>query len=344
MIWQRGFLTMARKQFGAPLKTLDAMGETLVAGESYAGKNHHEVIAIEKIELDIENPRQLCIVPDDIRGGVSEEDFDFERKTKEIESIRSLSESIKSEGVLNPVIVYKEGGIYKLVAGERRVLASTLAEIPTVPVKILPEKPDPARLAVIQWVENMEREGLSLWEKIRNIEKILVAMGSEYPYQEISPTSLGKALGYSKQRASIYLNIARGSELLKHSIQEGTLSNIKTAALIATAPENMHSELLAMAFNGLKTEGIRNYLNAPKQELKKTNTPLIEESKITKIKFGETKNLRIAKEVLLAILETIHPEAMKAIKEAVNWDDTASINQAFRDVVRYLETTEANNA
>lgn len=335
---------MARKQFGAPLKTLDAMGETIIAGESYAGKMHHEALPLEKVELDIENPRQLCIVPKDIMEGVSEEDFDYERKIREIESIRSLSESIKSEGVLNPVIVYKEGDIYKLVAGERRVLASALAEMPTVPVKILPEKPDPARLAIIQWVENMEREDLSLWEKLRNIEKILVAMGGEYPYQDISPTSLGKALGYSKQRASIYLNIARGSELLKHSIQEGKLTNIKTAALIATTPDNMHSELLALAFNGLKTEGIRDYINASEQELKPSPAPSIESPKTKKIKFGQTESPKIAKDVLLAVLAIIPPVTMNSIKGAVNWDDSISINKAFRDVVRYLETKEESNA
>jgi ParB family chromosome partitioning protein len=81
------------------------------------------------------------------------------RKRFDEEKIQSLATSIRSDGILQPVVVRKKESGYELVMGERRLQAARLAGVPTVPavVRTVADM-DTLRLAL---VENLQREDLN---------------------------------------------------------------------------------------------------------------------------------------------------------------------------------------
>lgn len=75
------------------------------------------------------------------------------------EQLSELAESIRSEGLLQPVVVRKAGDKYQLIAGERRWRAFQLLKIKTIPARIV--EASNASSAALGLIENLQREGLN---------------------------------------------------------------------------------------------------------------------------------------------------------------------------------------
>ena len=201
---------MAKKKtfsFGPSLQ--EGLSSTVTAASSGAGALRVEMIALHKIELDPDNPRDLVLNSSDLNSEIEKGDPQHDRKIKEKAELASMAGSITEQGVINPIVVYQHGDYYRLVAGERRTLASILGNFATIPAKILAEKPEPLKLSLLQWVENIEREDLSLWERIRNLDKIIsaYARGKGRTTDEISATELSGLLRCSIQQGTNYKSI-----------------------------------------------------------------------------------------------------------------------------------------
>ncbi|MEO0933512.1 MAG: ParB/RepB/Spo0J family partition protein [Cyanobacteria bacterium J06641_2] len=117
------------------------------AGETEkATKNQ---ISIELIQLPTSQPRRY---------------FDPEK-------LNSLAKSIKLHGVLEPLLVRSKDGKYELIAGERRLKASKLAELSEVPVII--HDLDDTQTSQIRLIENLQREDLNPLEETEGILELL---------------------------------------------------------------------------------------------------------------------------------------------------------------------------
>src|SRR5205807_3228719 len=81
------------------------------------------------------------------------------RRLFEQEKLDELAQSIRSNGIIQPLVVRRAGERYQLVAGERRWRAAKLAEIAMVPV-VVREIPDD-RLLEVTLIENIQREDLN---------------------------------------------------------------------------------------------------------------------------------------------------------------------------------------
>lgn len=115
------------------------------------------------------------------------------------ETIRSLADSIKTEGLMQPIVVTKEGTKYKIIAGERRYRAAQLAGLEEIECRILRKNPkDTYRLAVI---ENLQRENLDPVDEARAFRKLK----SEYGYQD---ADLAKIVGKSRNYINEILSVA----------------------------------------------------------------------------------------------------------------------------------------
>lgn len=75
------------------------------------------------------------------------------------EQLQELAESIRSEGLLQPIVVRRKGDKYQLVAGERRWRAFQLLKIKVIPARLV--EASEASSAVIGLIENLQREGLN---------------------------------------------------------------------------------------------------------------------------------------------------------------------------------------
>ena len=154
-------------------------------------------ISISQLELDPEQPRRVY----------------------DEQALNSLADSIKSYGILNPILVNQlESGNFKIVAGERRYRASKIAGIDIVPV-IIEQKPGAkADKLAVQLVENIQRQDLTSMEKA-------LAIGQLRQSYNVSVREIAKKLGISKSA------VQRSLEILE-------LPDDLQAALIAGKPES----------------------------------------------------------------------------------------------------------
>lgn len=107
--------------------------------------------------------------------------------------INALAESIKAQGVINPLLVFaNERGQLELIAGERRLRAATMAGLSLVPVEI--RGGTAAQLHEMSVIDNVQRENLRPWEEGEAYERMITELG-------ISEAELARRLG--KNRAYI---------------------------------------------------------------------------------------------------------------------------------------------
>ena len=116
------------------------------------------------------------------------------RRRFDAEALLALSESIRSRGVLQPIVVRPlAGGHYELVAGERRLRAAKLAELGTVPA-VVRETAEAERLE-LALVENMAREDLNPIEQARACATLVEDLG-------LTKEELGRRVGRSRVAVS----------------------------------------------------------------------------------------------------------------------------------------------
>jgi len=102
--------------------------------------------------------------------------------------IRALAESIAQNGILQPISLRKNGGVYELIAGERRLRAAKMCGLSVVPciVHEISERGS----AILALVENIQRQDLSFFDEAAAIEKLILYYGMT---QEDAASKLGKA-------------------------------------------------------------------------------------------------------------------------------------------------------
>lgn len=121
------------------------------------------------------------------------------RKEFDKDKIKELADSIKSNGLINPIQIKQVGEKYQLVCGERRLKAHQLAKIPTI--KAILKKYDSEQSEMVEsLIENLHRANLNSVEKENYITKLWET--KKYKTKE----ELGKALGYKRSIILYNLN------------------------------------------------------------------------------------------------------------------------------------------
>lgn len=315
-----------------------ALSETVSAAKHYSGELNIDVVPLRKIELDPENPRDLALTFTDLYSELSKEDIEYERKVKEKEALKTMSNSIKEQGVLNPIIVYKFGDKYRLIAGERRTLSSILCGKENIQARVLDGKPSQFTLSLLQWIENVERADLTLWERLRNIEKIISSLVEEggKTIEDINATTLSQILGCSSQHASNYKNALGASSKLKLLIKNNQIRNLEKVSLISCAPIDIQDKLMDACLNRATLKELKKLAeNPPKLLMGKKQEKRGRQA--TCVNFGITKNIYAAKTIIDSILENNRFSHIKDSLSEIKWDDFSSVSGAFKIVIKAIE-------
>jgi ParB/RepB/Spo0J family partition protein len=166
------------------------------------------------------------------------------RTTFDEEKLQMLTDSIKKRGILYPLVVKPLGdGTYKLITGERRLLAAKRAGLTEVP--IIERKETSKDYEIIEMgIENLQREDLSFYERGRWVDKML-ELGWEI-------SSLAEETGIPKRTLYNWHEFYKESERLKKSAtvaQEFKPEKLPLRALLETTqapiPEEKKAELVA---------------------------------------------------------------------------------------------------
>ncbi len=336
---------MAKKKIFAIKGDLTrALDDTFIAAIAHAGDLHVEVLPTHKIELDPENPRVLLLTLDDMFNGISHDDPHQGKKQKEKESLKSLAQTIKENGLLNPIVVYKNNAKYKLIAGERRVLASILAGNITVQAKILKERPDPLKLSILQWIENNERADLTVWERIRNFEKITTEFmrANNLPgIRDVRYMDLSQLTAISPPQIMCYVNVLQGSIALKKALADNQIKNLDKASLIAKADQAHEKALIKACIEGASLKKLKELESLLKQQAEKQKHKAKRHVK-TQVNFGSTTSLKAAETILIALIENKRFQHLKPVLETIDWTNNKAITSLFKKIISAIEEGEIN--
>lgn len=329
-----------KKRFGISQSLNQGFTETINAVKNNAGAVRFEVVGLTRIELDPLNPRELTLLPVDIIQGIAKTDSHYDRKRIEFERLQGLAETIKKKGLINPVVVYKFGEKYRLVAGERRFLASLIANRDDIQARVLNEKPNNLDLRLLQWIENTEREDLSLKERIGNVKMIVQEYLQVNGQQEISATLLKELIGISLPQASCYVAVLNAPSDLAEQIAQEKITNLDKAALLAKVKSaTIRKQAMEACVAGNSLKQLRSLIDSAQNG--ERNTSIVIQKKrgrvAARVSLGFTNKPVIIKKIIQFVVK--QPEYNHhAIKfDTINWEKYEQVTTAFRKFIELLE-------
>jgi ParB family chromosome partitioning protein len=151
------------------------------------------------------------------------------RRRFDEESLRDLSESFKSQGVLQPVIVKKNGREFVLIAGERRYRAAGMAGLKEIPALVLEEK-DELDMLQIALVENLQRENLNPMETAEAYRRLMDEAG-------LTQNQVALRVGKSRAAVANALRLLLLPEKVKEMIRDGLLTEGHARAILSADGE-----------------------------------------------------------------------------------------------------------
>ncbi len=128
-----------------------------------------------------------------------------------------LANSIKINGVLQPIIVRKAKTGYELIAGERRFRASLSAGLVTIPAKILEATDE--QVLLIQIVENLQRKGINPMEEAR-------AVGKLFHDYSLTIEEIARKIGKAQSHVSYQLSLLKSASDVQESLEQNRISRI----------------------------------------------------------------------------------------------------------------------
>ena len=203
-------MAVKRGGLGKGLDSLIPEGKTVIAEKE--DKKGEQIVKLSKIEPNREQPRKR-----------------FSEK-----ELQELADSIKQFGVLQPLLVKKNGDYYEIIAGERRWRAAKLAGLKEVPVIIMEytEK----EIVEIALIENIQRENLNPIEEALAYSRLMTEFNMK---QE----ELAERVAKNRSTISNAIRLLKLNSKIQELIVEGKLSSGHARALIDLEDEDIKYEL-----------------------------------------------------------------------------------------------------
>ena len=191
---------------------------------------------------------------------------DQPRQSFDQESIAQLADSIRDQGVLQPLLVVPaSGGRYRIIAGERRYRASRIAGLETVPCIV--KDIDVIRQMEIALIENLQREDLNPMEAARGIQALMKQCG--YTQEKVS-TRLGK----SRPAVANLLRLLSLPEEVTEMVRDGLISAGHARVLAGIRdPEEQIRLAHRAADEGMSVRRLEQLASAAKEKPAKKRRP-----------------------------------------------------------------------
>lgn len=150
------------------------------------------------------------------------------------EKIQELMQSIKTYGLLHPVIVRRAGKRYQLVVGERRTLACKRLGWKTIPA-VVKEVNDSA-MATIALIENLQRENLNVIEEATGYARLLEEFN-------LTQEALAQRLGKNQSTIANKMRLLKLPEAIKKELIKGTITERHARALLKLGDRGTQMQL-----------------------------------------------------------------------------------------------------
>lgn len=191
---------------------------------------------------------------------------DQPRKNFDDDSLEELANSIKADGVIQPIVVRKVGEKYEIIAGERRFRASKLAGLEKVPIVVKNVSDRKARELAL--VENIQREDLNPIEEAISLKTLM----EEY---KLTQQELSDIVGKSRSYIANNLRLLNLSDYIKDYLIRGELSPSQGRTLLSLETEEERKKYLDKLL--VKEVNIRDVEKKAKQSKNKTEDIFIKD-------------------------------------------------------------------
>ncbi len=150
------------------------------------------------------------------------------RKQFDEQALQELAESIRSQGVILPLVVRQTGAGYEIIAGERRWRAARIAGLETVPAMV--RQATDAEMLQLALVENVQREDLNPIERALAYRRLIDQFG-------VTQEAIAAATGRSRASITNTLRLLKLPQEIQDRIASGALSEGHGRALLQVANE-----------------------------------------------------------------------------------------------------------
>lgn len=191
---------------------------------------------------------------------------DQPRKSFDETQLSELSDSIKQNGVLQPILVRKKGDMYEIVAGERRYQASKLAGLKEIPAIV--RDIDDAEVFQLALIENLQRSDLTPIEEARGYRQLLDTKG-------LTQEGLAKILSKSRSAIANTLRLMDLPQEVQDMMEEGQITAGHARAILAVPTEEgrikLAQKVVSENLTVRQTENLAPLFSVTRDEIKPKN-------------------------------------------------------------------------
>lgn len=204
------------------------------------------------------------------------------------EKLAELAQSIKENGIIQPIIVRKSAVFgYELLAGERRLRASQLAGLSEIPAVVKELSDDDLLYQAI--IENLQRSDLNPIEEAHSYEKLIK--------KGLTHDEIAQIMGKSRPYISNLLRLLTLSETTQQAVEEGKISQGHARQLISLSPNQQAQWVAKIQEKDISVRSLEKQLATKKtKSSSKPNQFILEEEKKlaqwfgTKVSIQQKKN------------------------------------------------------
>ncbi|SMC90124.1 ParB/RepB/Spo0J family partition protein [Pedobacter nyackensis] len=237
-------------------------------------------------------------------------------------ALNELAESIRVQGLIQPITVRKQGANqYQLISGERRLRASKLAGLTEIPAYV--RSANDQQMLEMALIENIQRENLNAIEVALSFQRMLDECN-------LKQEQLGERVGKNRTTVTNYLRLLKLPPAIQISIRDQKISMGHARALINVEQEEkqlfIHQEIIDKGLSVRKVEELVRSINSvevkPKFQLKSKSVPF-EYQKLQKdlaSKFATKVKLKVSENGKGAIeIPFMSDDDLNRILELLDW-------------------------
>lgn len=261
--------------------------------------------SIDNLALSLESPKKGEVITSLLLSKVIA-DPDQPRKDRNKDADNDLANNIKEDGVIQPIIVRPENssGLHMIVCGERRYDASIKAGLDTIPCII--RDIDSSMILIIQTVENIQRDNMSLADEIEAVAKISIEHGAKKAAQ-----LLGKKSQYVSKRVRVF----KANKYILDFLKLGYSNDFSAFYELALLDSKNHDEAKILVDSWLISPAIRTSLRVQIEDIKGR----LSESKENIVVQLPSSNENESREIDNDVIESI-----KTIEEVITSDSSSN--------------------
>lgn len=352
-------MTRKTKRFVIKPDMAAALRNTLEAGGGDETGTYHVFAPLERIRIDEDNLRRLEVRPEHLRDDLDSlrppdlalsayladlsplqalrpQVAPTERMAAEVADLLGLAVSIAQAGVVQAVRAYAHGDHYRLIAGERRYLASILAARKVLPALVYSEVPSPQEIRRLQYIENKQRRGLTVRDDVYGQVLLVQDIHDQHGGQLPTVRELAGLLGISRSSAQRAIRYFRMPEDVREAVEGERLRSLNVIDRIAAEQDpQRRARLIAAADRAGSEREALQAIEAAEAEPKADRQPVT--TRVETARLGNVRTETAARLLRVLLAQEEFAFLRRHLGKSDQLADRETVEKVWRRLIQTLE-------